>query len=301
MPSFYLKIVCFITFLFVVTYNTTSNADDEHNRRLLIDHIKGNNISEVNRLINTEVDLNAATRGTGLFAFSSAAHTPLTTAILWGRELIIDMLLEAGADPNIHDEYDRLPLMWAIKENKFHIAKILVARTNLNLPDEHGDTPLMWAAANAPYPRFIKILLEAGADPNTQNSKDGKTALMKAIDNVHSEMIVKILLKAEADPDTQDNRGETALMMASRNNDADLIKILLKAKAAPYITNKNNETAMAIAQKMHGNFVNNFFPGIDLGGAFLSVDNHLDAIRALNTNIHDRRQEQQECPRSLSE
>ena len=199
-PSF-LKIVCLATSLFILTYNITSNAEDYHDRyrQLMMDYIRANNARGVSQLIYTRVNFNIPSRGTGLLGFLYPPTTPLIAAVLTGNKFIVDTLLEAKIDPNVRDEYGRLPLTLAIKQNKLEIAKSLTLKADLSLPDEHGDTPLIWAAEHAPHPGFIKILLDAGANPNAQNSEDGHTALMKAVWNhQYSKIIVEMLLKAGA-------------------------------------------------------------------------------------------------------
>jgi len=78
------------------------------------------------------------------------------------------------------------------------------------------------------------MLLIAGADPNIQNRyeyEDGHTALMLASKYCDTK-IVKMLLDAGADPNLRDVRGNTALMLASENyckSNEEIVKILLNA------------------------------------------------------------------------
>lgn len=264
-----LKIVCLAIFLFILIYDITSHADDyyERQKQLLMDYINSNDAKGVSRLVYTGVDLNMPSRGSRWIDFLHHPTTPLIAAVLVGNRFIVDTLLEAKADPNVRDESGRLPLTLAIKQNKPEIAKKLAVKTDLGLVDEHGDTPLIWAAEHAPDPLFIKILLDAGADPNAQNSKNGDTALIKA----------------------------------SSNDDADIIRILLKARADPYIENKNHKTSMTIAQNYiqidNPYFIGGFplFPD----GAPLLADSHFGAMRALGGLMRD--EQRQECPQVLSE
>ena len=130
MPTSFFRVI-YITLFFALACHTISYADDDANlryqRQLLIDHIESNNVNvnEVSRLIRSGVDLNEPSRGTRFFRFLSFAYTPLAAAVLWGHTDIVSMLLEAGADPR------PISLAVAIKEGKYDIAKILVARTDL--------------------------------------------------------------------------------------------------------------------------------------------------------------------------
>ncbi len=106
-------------------------------------------VNEVSRLIRSGVDLNKRSRSTGFFRFLFPAYTPLATAVLWEHTDIVNMLLDAGAGPNVQqDAYrsfgfiKREPLAFAIKKNKYDIAEILVTVTDLSLTDECANAVL---------------------------------------------------------------------------------------------------------------------------------------------------------------
>ena len=150
MPPFLQKNIS-VAFLFLICH-TTSYADDSEyarsHRRLLITFIQNHDFNNVYEFPYAGFNLNVADVGHSLRRSLSGPRTPLETAILSGDHRIIDLLLEAGADPNFfHDKYGRLPVVLAMKHNKFDIFKILLeAKTNLDLRDKYGDTPLIWAA-----------------------------------------------------------------------------------------------------------------------------------------------------------
>ena len=50
------------------------------------------------------------------------------------------------------------------------------------------------------------------------------------------------LLKAGADVNVLDEHGETALMQACLNNDADMVKLLVKYRADPNVLDDNDDT-----------------------------------------------------------
>tara|TARA_Y100000114_G_C11638524_1_gene268020 strand:- start:105 stop:662 length:558 start_codon:yes stop_codon:yes gene_type:complete len=78
--------------------------------------------------------------------------------------------------------------------------------------------------------RSVRLLLDAGADPDSPNRGNGKSALMQASRRGNTE-IVQLLLNAGADTDLQDNNGYTALMQASDSGHTEIVQLLLNAGA----------------------------------------------------------------------
>jgi ankyrin repeat protein len=126
------------------------------------------------------------------------------------RRRDIDMLrklLSEGADPNacVRDEY-------------------------------HGDTPVILHAASFRFPEGVKLLLDAGADPNAQMSggqgaKGGQTALHHAICD-EGLPVVETLLKAGANPNAVDkNRDYTPLCNAASGGHHEIVQRLIAAGA----------------------------------------------------------------------
>ena len=105
--------------------------------------------------------------------------TALAFAIYWDQPASAEILIKAGADPNIADFIGETPLFRAAEKHDVDLAR---------------------------------LLLSAGADPNVQG-QDGKTAIRAAISTGDVEMI-KTLLDAGAKVDVRDNRGETPLERA---------------------------------------------------------------------------------------
>jgi len=147
------------------------------------------------------------------------------------------------------DEDGRTALILASVMHHTDIVKMLLeAGANPNLTDGYGKTALMWAAYwGRSRTSIVKMLLEAGAKPNLTD-KDGKTALMLASEKGHTD-IVKMLLNAEANPNLVDVDGKTALMEASRNGHTDIVEMLLAAEVDPNLTDKDGRTALMWASR----------------------------------------------------
>ncbi len=107
-----------------------------------------------------------------------------------------------------------------------------------------GDTGLLLATT---YERteIVKLLLDAGADPNIQ-SKDGRTPLMSSAYQGYIGIMVA-LIESGADINIQDKYGRTALMEASFQSQVDIINLLIKLGAHTNIQNVDGETSLIIA------------------------------------------------------
>jgi uncharacterized protein len=106
------------------------------------------------------------------------------TALMWataeGHEAAVDLLLKAGADPNL----------------KARISELTKRSTRTDFPSG-GFTALMWAARDG-NDAIVRRLIESGADVRLTNG-DGASAMMLAIVNDRFDMAAA-LLALGADP-----------------------------------------------------------------------------------------------------
>lgn len=91
------------------------------------------------------------------------------------------------------------------------------------LPGPGGSTPLMVAVLYGDA-ESVRLLLEAGADPNVRNEA-GATALMWAVDDLDK---TRLLLRCGADANARSDDGRTPLLIATtRPQSYDVAKLLL--------------------------------------------------------------------------
>ncbi|GFY40967.1 protein TANC2 [Trichonephila inaurata madagascariensis] len=125
-------------------------------------------------------------------------HSSITPTILlkrpevlfWPDELIIRLLLKAGAEPNATlDSPRRCPILnLASKLGFVDIVKLLLKfGANKNASDAFGTTPLM-EAANQGYLKIAEVLLSAGAQICAQD-KVGRCALCYAAEKGHLQLV----------------------------------------------------------------------------------------------------------------
>ena len=119
---------------------------------------------------------------------------------------VLSTLLEYGADPNVQTSAgsSALTKTWFYSD----IELLLRAGANPNLCTRTNGSPLMISTV-ANKKKSIRLLLKAGADPNLAH-KNGNTALLFAINYVVSDKIVDILINNGANPYICDETGQNA-------------------------------------------------------------------------------------------
>lgn len=124
---------------------------------------------------------------------SSDGFTPLHYACFFGPPQTVDLIIEKDAD------------LEAVADNKMKVR------------------PLHSAVASG-SPEKVRRLLEAGANPNSQQQQ-GYTPLMGASSAGRKE-IVHLLLESGADTRLASDEGQTALDLAREKNQMDVLRIL---------------------------------------------------------------------------
>lgn len=153
--------------------------------------------------------------------------TPLIVAAQKGHSEVTEILLNAGANPNLTDFKNQTPLMWAASKNKPKIIKLLLeAKADTEIKESKlGQTALMIATIKK-HNECVKLLLKGGASPNA-TSLNGSTPLIEA--SASQQLIaVKLLLESGANPNLTNNRGVTPLLFAVSKQDLEITKMLIK-------------------------------------------------------------------------
>src|SRR5262249_48506968 len=104
---------------------------------------------------------------TSAAAENSTAKDPLVRAATDGDTATVQRLLDAGTDPNSHDEAGLTALNWAAYSGHLDIVRLLLAKHAVvdSRSNKAGWTPLMNAAAGG-YDEIISALIAAGAKIN---------------------------------------------------------------------------------------------------------------------------------------
>ena len=103
-------------------------------------------------------------------------ETLLTTAVIYGFEEMVDFLIENGADLNTQDYrkktlINRLCSSELINNSEIMIQKLIDAGANLNIVDNYGSSALIIAAINDDF-KIIEMLIETDWNIKNKNNKD---------------------------------------------------------------------------------------------------------------------------------
>jgi ankyrin repeat protein len=153
--------------------------------------VLNNDLAGVLKIIAEGVDVNGV---------NDVGSTPLLLASCHDNYPIMEVLLQAGADPN------------------------LVIKSEECEDFDDGTTNLMRVSSK----ETCLLLLNHGADVNAKNDQ-GKTALMIAAKHSNTGLI-EALLQRNADSKLLDNQNKTALDIAKDNNDEVIISLLSSAE-----------------------------------------------------------------------
>jgi ankyrin repeat protein len=245
-------------------------------------------------LVETGADINQVSAGD--------KSSPIVVAICNGHYDLARFLLDHGADPNLAT-IDGLAALYAVEDTEYaqvgwapnpitteekvshlELMKALVAhgaipnaRLNKALwfrPTSHNQewidkkgATTFWRAAQSRDVAAMRLLVAAGADPNTP-SEDGATPLMAAAGlgwganasrNVPGAWLdaVRYCLELGADVNANDKYGYTALHGAAYRGDNEMVKLFVEKGARLDVKSKRGQTVTDMA---NGPMVNAHLP-----------------------------------------
>ncbi len=155
---------------------------------------------------------------------------------------VVEVLLNAGADPNARDDEGWTPLHRAVFNGIPVVVEVFInAGADLNAQDQFEFTPLHRAvfevgylSETAEHLAAIELLLDAGADPNVRDYEASTPLYIAAGDQGDDSLAaLELLLNAGADPNARGRKGWTPLHAAGIQNNPAAFAPLLNASADP--------------------------------------------------------------------
>ena len=227
--------------------------------------------------------------------YSREYNNTLRSAAEKGEAHLITLLIAAGADVNVADDYGWTPLSWAANKGHTECVRLLLAAPGIdvNKPDKNGWTPLSWAA-DMGRTECVRLLLAAPGININQATQHGATPLSWAAQNGHTEC-VRLLLAAPGININQANQyGYTPLILAARWGRTECVRLLIDAPGIDINKARSNGYTPLIwaAQNGHKECVRLLLaaPGIDVNKAdengntplyWAAYDGHTECVRLL--------------------
>ena len=133
--------------------------------------------------------------GVNVNATQADGATALAWAVHWGDQDTAQRLLEAGANPDIANDYGVTPLFLAIKNRSTAMVETLLeveGGADPNTVRWSGETALMTAAKTGQID-MVNLLLAQGADVNIREPRREQSALMWAISFGHPDVARELI------------------------------------------------------------------------------------------------------------
>ena len=188
-------------------------------------------------------------QGTNVNALNNRGETALLLACKSAQAESVKLLLENGADPNISDANDYTCLHAAVlgRCTNLTLQEIITHHRRLDAKDTKGKTAL-WLACAYRQHDAVKLLLEAGSNPNIADNED-VTCLQAAVFAGRSKTIIQGIINHGADVNATDKNNRTALIIACHEGNTAAINVLLNAGADPNIAGANGDTCLHCAAR----------------------------------------------------
>ena len=164
-----------------------------------------------------------------LLAVAASAQTDtsgraLFQAIERGAVGDVERLLRPAHNPNAVDADGTPALMTAtVFANAAMVDVLLKHGADANRVGPAGATALLWAVPDVDK---VRLLIAHGANVNARSETD-RTALLVAASYPRTVNLLKLLLERGADLRAQDRGGSTALSLAIRSADIDVVQFLV--------------------------------------------------------------------------
>ncbi|KAL6801754.1 ankyrin repeat-containing domain protein [Trichoderma sp. SZMC 28012] len=258
-------------------------------------------------------------RGCDPGAMDSYNYTPVSWASFFGHEVVVELLVIAGANLEVRDlKNERTPLMWAAARGHEAVVKLLLEQgSDINAQDCVGQTPLSIAARyehktiiellrqsggtidDEDTLGYLKLVFHDGAIPSWMSPSVGKSksrdVTQNAEDSCHNtpetgsdvDVDEDELMESDVDLNEKDDDGRTPLSLAAEFGQRDLIQSLIETGEVN-LDEADDETGMT---PLHWAVVNGHPYVVELltnAGAQLEIEEKEYQMTALGLAVHHK-------------
>ncbi|KAI9766850.1 MAG: hypothetical protein M1839_004755 [Geoglossum umbratile] len=209
------------------------NSENERNRFLKYTAASFCSESALTSLLKIKVDINA---------FDVHEQTPLIEAAEFNHPRLVTLLLDAGAEVNIHGWNEATALHHVAKHGNIYIAEQLLRKgTEVDSISAGGWGPItpLHIAAQEGFREVLELLMSEGADIE-RVGPGGDTALLMTCYFGHSACLGS-LLKAGVRIDSRDDRKQTAFHLAASRGHLAILKGLFENRPDPELINSGDD------------------------------------------------------------
>ncbi len=165
-----------------------------------------------------------------LVSCSAEETTYLHESAKMGNLVQVKGLLEAGADINAKDGFQRTALHWAVNRGFANVSRHLIEKgANVNAKDREAFTPLH-LATQLVQSDVAELLIQNGAELDAKEKSFGKTPL-HYVSQFGPESMADLLIEKGANINVRDNLKLTPLHYAALSGQKGIAKLLI-AKGA---------------------------------------------------------------------
>jgi len=169
--------------------------------------------------------------------------TLLHFACRFGHIMIVEYLVDVGADINSKNSKNETPLRFSASNNHLDVFEYLLNQGADFGDGINGESYLHWSSRNG-YLSFVECLVNHQAEVNAKNSKN-ETPLLVSASNNHLD-VFEYLLNQGADFGDGIN-GESYLHWSSRNGYLSFVECLVNHQAEVNAKNSKNETPLHLS------------------------------------------------------
>ena len=161
---------------------------------------------------------------------NNQGETALHVTATGGDHVIIQKLLDNGADMTISDKQGCTPLMRASAMGNLDAVQVFLSFNGENLffPGTNGQTPLHCACLISNMPLISQFIeLDHSGQTLKMKDKEGNSPFLAAANPPCNPEVLNFLLEHGSDINEQNNKGETALLIAARAGATPAVRFLL--------------------------------------------------------------------------